>query len=117
MFDGPIHEVPVLAIDPDKVERIKSGATMTVGKNKLRLRCGITLDTDGHHNMMPKRMAGKRKISPSPGSKSGMCYVAAGNERIKNEGEITFDFESLEGNMESFVFQIAAVNKALGSGA
>ena len=46
-----------------------------------------------------------------------MCYVAAGNERIKNEGEITFDFESLEGHRESFVFQIAAVNKALGSGA
>ena len=46
-----------------------------------------------------------------------MCYVAAGNERIKKEGEITFDFESLEGHQESFVFQIAAVNKALGSGA
>ena len=46
-----------------------------------------------------------------------MCYVAAGNERIKNEGEITFDFESVEGHKESFVFQIAAVNKALGSGA
>ena len=46
-----------------------------------------------------------------------MCYVAAGNERIKNEGEITFDFESLEGHKESFVFQITCVNKALGSGA
>jgi hypothetical protein len=66
---------------------------------------------------MPKRMAGKRAIRPSPGSKRGMCYVAAGNERIKNEGEVTFDFESLEGHAESFVFQIAEVNKALGSGA
>ena len=62
-------------------------------------------------------MAGKRKIRPSPGSKRGMCYVAAGNERIKNEGEFAFDFESLEGNKGSFVFHIAAVNKALGSGA
>ena len=66
---------------------------------------------------MPKRMAGKRKIRPSPGSKRGTCYVLAGNERIKNEGEITFGLESLEGHKESFVFQIAAVNKALGSGA
>jgi hypothetical protein len=46
-----------------------------------------------------------------------MCYVAAGSERIKNEGEITFDFESVEGHKESLGFQIAAVNKALGSGA
>ena len=46
-----------------------------------------------------------------------MCYVAAGNERIKNEGEITFDFESLKGLQESFVLQIAEVNKALGFGA
>ena len=46
-----------------------------------------------------------------------MCCVAAGNERIKNEGEITFDFESLEAHAVSFVFQIAEVNKARGSGA
>ena len=44
-----------------------------------------------------------------------MHYVAAGNERIKNEGEIDFDFESIEGHKEVFVFQIADVNKALGS--
>ena len=89
----------------------------TTDKKKLSLKRGITIDTGTHHNVMPKRMAGKRQIRPSPGSKKGMCYVAAGNERIKNEGEITFDFESLEGHRESFVFQIAAVNKALGSGA
>ena len=59
-------------------------------------------------------MAGKRVIRPSPGSKRGMCYVAAGNGRM-NEGEITFDFESLEGRAESFVLQIAEVNKPLGS--
>ena len=73
------------------------------------------MDTGAHHNVMPKRVAGK--IRPSPGSKRGMCCVAAGNERIQNEGEITFDFESLEGHKESFVFQIAVVNRTLGSGA
>ena len=106
-----------MATDADKVERLKSGAAKTVGQKKLRLRCGIAMDTGAHLNVMPKRMAGNRKIRPPPGSKRGMCYVAAGNERIKNEGEITFDFESLEAHKEAFVSQMAAVNKALGSGA
>ena len=46
-----------------------------------------------------------------------MCYVAAGNERVKNEEGLTFDFENLEGHAESFALQIHEVNKALGSGA
>ena len=46
IYDGPLDEMPVLAIDPGKVERIKSGATKTVGKKKLRLKRGITtMDT------------------------------------------------------------------------
>ena len=111
------NEVPALAISPEKFDDIKTGAIKTVGKKKLGLKRGITMDTGAHHSVMPKRMAGKQNILVSPGSKRGMCYVAAGNERIKNEGEITFDFESVEGHKESFVFQIAAVNKALGSAA
>jgi hypothetical protein len=122
--DGPFaNDAPVLAVDldvdmkPVDLKPVKSRSATDTGKKKLRLKRGITMDTGAHHNVMPKRMAGKRPIRPSPGSKRGMCYVAAGNERIKNEGEITFEFESLEGHRESFVFQIAAVNKALGSGA
>ena len=120
--DAPlVNDVPVLAVGLDVDMKFakppKSASRHTTGKKKLRLKRGITMDTGAHHNVMPKRMAGKRQIRPSPGSKKGMCYVAAGNERIKNEGEITFDFGSLEGHRESFVFQIAAVNKALGSGA
>jgi hypothetical protein len=107
----------VSAVDADKLNKIKTGSTKVVGGKKFRLKRGITMDTGAHHNVMPRRMAGKRKVRPSPGSKRGMCYVAAGNERIRNEGEITFDFESLEGHQESFVFQIAEVNKALGAGA
>ena len=44
-----------------------------------------------------------------------MHYLCAGIERITNQGEIDFDFESVEGHKETFVFQIADVNKALGS--
>ena len=122
IFDDGI-DAPVLAVDldvdmkPVDMKPVKPRSATDAGKKKLRLKRGITMDTGAHHNVMPKRMAGKRQIRPSPGSKRGMCYVAAGNERIRNEGEITFDFESLEGHRESFVFQIAAVNKALGSGA
>ena len=83
IFDD--DEAPVLAIDPDKIQKIQSGATKTVGKKKLRLKRGITMDTGAHHNVMPKRMAWKRKIRASPGSRRVMCYVAAGNERMHNE--------------------------------
>jgi hypothetical protein len=115
--DAPFaNDAPILAVDTD-VDMKPAKPRSATGQKKLRLKRGITMDTGAHHNVMPKRMAGKRQIRPSPGSKKGMCYVAAGNERIRNEGEITFEFESLEGHRESFVFQIAAVNKALGSGA
>ena len=107
--------MPVLAIDAEKLKKIKTGSIKTVVGN--RLQRNITMETGAHHSVMPRQMAGTRKVRPSPGSRRGMCYVAAGNERIKNEGEITFEFESLEGHRESFVFQIAEVNKALGFGA
>ena len=29
---------------------------------KMRLKRGIIMDTGAHHNVMPKRMAGKRNI-------------------------------------------------------
>ena len=93
---------------------------MSVEKNgkkatQVKLRRGITMDTGAHDNVMPERMAGQRKIRASPGSKRGMCYVAAGNEKIANLGEIDFNFTSTEGHPASMVFQIANVNKALGS--
>jgi hypothetical protein len=82
---------------------------------KMKLRRGITMDTGAHHNVIPKRMVGKRKIRPSEGSRRGMRYVGAGGEKICNEGEVDFPFESVEGHLASMVFQIAEVNKPLGS--
>ena len=105
-------DAPLCAMSPESVSKLK---TVTKRAAKMRLKRGITMDTGAHHNVMPRRMAGKRAVTQSPGSKRGMHYVAAGNERIPNEGEINFDFESQEGHKETFVFQIAAVNKALGS--
>ena len=102
--DCECREAPLMSVDKGKEK-----------PRQVKLRRGITMDTGAHDNVMPKRMAGQRKIRPSPGSKRGMCYVAAGNEKIRNEGEIDFKFESVEGHPASMVFQIANVNKALGS--
>ena len=85
------------------------------GHSKVKMRRGITMDTGAHHNVMPRRMIGRRRIRPSPGSRAGMKYVAAGGAKIMNEGEVDMPFESLEGHRQSMVFQIAEVNKPLGS--
>ena len=44
-----------------------------------------------------------------------MHYVAANDGRIPNEGEFDFEFKTKEGVDEEMVFQVAEVNKALGS--
>ena len=44
-----------------------------------------------------------------------MNYVGAGGEKIANEGEAEFPFESVEGHKTSMLVQIAEVNKPLGS--
>ena len=82
---------------------------------KLKLRRGITLDSGAHHNVMPRRLVNQKKIRPSAGSKSGMHYIAANKGRIPNEGEVNFEFETMEGEYENWLFQIAEVNKALGA--
>ena len=46
-----------------------------------------------------------------------MSYVGAGGEQIKNEGEVVFPFKTVEGHSQEVTFQIAEVNKPLGSAA
>ena len=41
--------------------------------------------------------------------------MAANNGRIPNEGELDLGFQTSEGTPEAMTFQIAEVNKALGS--
>ena len=82
---------------------------------KMKMKRGITMDTGAHHNVIPKRMIGRRVVRPSKGSRAGMRYVGAGGERINNEGEVDFPFETMEGHRQEMIFQIAEVNKPLGS--
>ena len=76
---------------------------------------GMTVDSGAADNVIPRRMVrGKNnKIRPSPGSRRGVHYVSATNDRIPNEGECDFHFTTKDGVGENFTFQIAEVNKAL----
>ena len=76
---------------------------------------GMTVDSGVADNVIPRRMVrGKNnKIRPSHGSRRGVHYVSATNDRIPNEGECDFHFCTKDGQKESFMFQIAEVNKAL----
>ena len=81
----------------------------------FRMKNGITMDSGAGDNVMPKRMINRRKIRASEGSRRGLKYVAATGDKISNEGEIDFEFVTNEGHQESWVFQVANVNKPLGS--
>ena len=101
---------------PGEQPRVKTLKSSTkVGTRRLKLRRGITVDSGASANVMPKRMIRKQKIRPSAGSRRGAHYLAANNGRIANEGECDFKFSTIEGHKQCMTFQIAEVNKALGS--
>ena len=81
----------------------------------MRMVRGMTVDSGAADNVVPRRMVtGRRnKIRPSPGSRRGVHYVSATDDRIPNEGECDFNFSTVDGQEQSFTFQIAEVNKAL----
>ena len=105
---NPLSKESPNAANGDKMLTTKSG-------KKAKLRQGITMDSGSHHNVMPKRMVNAKRIRQSEYSKRGIHYVAANQGKIPNEGETSFEFETLEGDDECWDFQIAEVNKALGS--
>ena len=89
---------------------------MTLDAGRIKLRRGITMDSGAARNVMPRKMVrDQSRIRPSEGSKRGAHYVAANNGRIPNKGEFDFVFLMSEGTPEAMTFQIAEVNKALGS--
>ncbi len=114
----PLCEREDLAVDPvdlDKIGEDRSKMRKVIMPGKVRLKRGITVDSGSHHNVMPRRMVKRSRIRPSEGSKRGLHYVAANKGRIPNEGETDFKFETEEGELEDWTFQIAEVNKALAS--
>ena len=66
-------------------------------------------------NVIARRMLRGQhsKIRPSEASRAGVCYVAANDGRIANEGEADMRFTTQEGNNLNWTFQVAEVNKVL----
>ena len=60
-------------------------------------------------------MVNGKRIRASAGSRRGLHYVAASSHMFPNEGEIELEFMTPEGFCETWPFQIADVNKPLGS--
>ena len=85
-------------------------------ERKMRLKRGITIDSGAGNSVMPRRMVlNKSSIRESAGSRAGVNYVPAGGGKIPNEGEFDLAFKTLEGNAETWTFQVAEINKALGA--
>ena len=85
-------------------------------EHKMRLKRGITIDSGAGNSVMPRRMVlNKSSIRESAGSRAGVNYVPAGGGKIPNEGEFDLAFKTLEGNAETWTFQVAEINKALGA--
>ena len=74
------------------------------------------MDSGAHDNVIPRRlMRKKQKIRQSSASRAGVHYVTASNTRIPNRGETDFDFKTKDGKPQSWIFQVADVNKILAS--
>ena len=73
------------------------------------------MDSGAGDNVIPRRVVNTTRIRPSAGSRCGLRYVAATGEKIDNEGEVDLNFITSEGFSESWPFQVANVNKPLGS--
>ena len=83
---------------------------------KMKLKRGITIDSGAGNSVMPRRMVlNKSTIRESAGSRAGVNYVPAGGGKIPNEGEFDLAFKTSEGNAETWTFQVAEINKALGA--
>ena len=98
-----------LSCNPKEIEL----SPMEIKERKFRMRRGLTADSGAGDSVIPRRMINAKRIRPSPGQKRGLHYVSCTDHRIPNEGEIDLEFTTVEGNDESWVIQVAEVNKPL----
>ena len=81
----------------------------------FRIRRGITVDSGAADSVYPRSWVRSALIMISQGMRMGLHYVAAGGARIPNQGEISLKFWTKEGVMACLMFQVADINKPLGS--
>ena len=101
--------------EPIAAAKFKKIGNLRKLPNKLLMRRGITMDSGAGTNVIPKRMVNSKRIKPSAGSLRGLCFVAANDGKIPNEGEVELEFDTLEGANENWTFQVADANKPLGA--
>ena len=73
----------------------------------------ITIDSGAAVCVAPPSWCPQYRTQPSPGSKSGVHYVTASGNRIKNEGEKHIKIKTKTGDVRQMTFQVAKVTKPL----
>lgn len=76
----------------------------------------LVIDSGAAETVIPNNWFTNHKVEESAGSRSGVYYTTADGTPVHNEGEKTLTMCTPDGNhMRQMTFQVAAVNKALGS--
>ena len=80
--------------------------------HRLRLARGITVDSGAADNVMLRRLLrGRAEVMPSEASRAGVHYVVVNGQRIPNEREADFRFQTTDRQPMAWTFQVAKVNK------
>ena len=64
----------------------------------------ITIDSGAAESVIHPTMFEEVPTRPSPGSRSGLCYIAANGSKMPNMGEKHVKFRTKEGMMSSVLF-------------
>ncbi len=75
----------------------------------------MVIDSGAAVTVMPKTWCTDHETRDSVASKAGDYYTTADGGIVENEGEKVLTLGMQDGSMRHMVFQVAAVNKALGS--
>ena len=76
----------------------------------------ITVDSGAVDHVAPRSVARHLEVKETLASKAGVKYIAANGSSIFNEGEKHVTVATLDGkSFRNMTFQVAQVNKALGS--
>ena len=110
---GKKIDLATLEIESDWTRDAEVGA-VTYGHWEAIPR-GITIDSGAADSVIPPNWLPQFPKVKGVAATEGIGYIAANGERIPNEGEQRVSFVTREGQKKGIVFQVAPVNKPLGS--
>ena len=109
-----LDDRPRCMAERDQPQARMMPVTRKVVGRRVKLAKGMTADTGAADNVMPQRMFTKElKVRPSHASRRGVHEVAACSQRIRNEGEVDYPFQTKHGGRHTLTFQIPDVSKML----